>query len=582
MIRTHTCGQLNKNSINKTATLCGWVSVKRNHGGVIFIDLRDIYGITQIVIKPEQDIFKIAEDLKSEYVIKVTGKVILRPEGTINKNMPTGEIELRADAIEILNTCKPLPFELSEYAGVNEDTRLKYRYLDLRMPQISKNIVLRSRIAGVVRNHLNSRNFNEIETPILTKSTPEGARDYVVPSRVKSGQFYALPQSPQIFKQILMVSGMDRYYQFSRNFRDEDLRSDRQPEHTQIDMEMSFVTEDDVMTTVEEIMKEVFSYIGDEVKNPFPSFEYEDVMLKYGSDKPDLRFNIEIQDCSGIFKNSDFKVFKESLTSGGVIRGLKAEKGADFSRGDIDKLTDLVKKNGAKGLIWLKYKNDKFESPILKFLSGEETISLQKTFDLSNGDILFIATDKPKNIAPYMGDLRNKLIGKLNMKPSEKWSFLWVRHFPLLEWKEDENRYDATHNPFTAPMPEDIGKLDNDPANVKSCQYDLVLNGVELGSGSIRNHTRELQDKIFSLMKYDKSEVEKRFGMLVKALEFGAPPHGGIGIGFDRLIAIICATDSIRDVIAFPKTASGICPLTDAPSALDDSQLKELHLKIKE
>jgi aspartyl-tRNA synthetase len=579
MIRTHTCGQLNKKNINETVTICGWLNIKRNHGGVIFLNVRDIYGVTQVVINPEKDIFKIAEELKSEYVIKVTGKVISRGEN-INKDMPTGEIELDADNIEVLNTSKPLPFELSEHAGVSEETKLKYRYLNLRMPAMAKNMILRSRIASIVRNHLNSLNFNEIETPILTKSTPEGARDYVVPSRTAPGSFYALPQSPQIFKQLLMISGMDRYYQLSRNFRDEDLRADRQPEHTQIDIEMAFVEEEDVIKTVENLMKEIFAHIGADIENSFPSFEYEDVMLKYGSDKPDIRFNLEVQDCSAIFENSSFKVFKDSLSSNGVIRGIKGEKGAEFSRGEIDKLTDLVKKNGAKGLVWLKYKNDKFESPILKFLNDEEMTNLKKTFDLSNGDILFLATDKPKNIAPYMGILRTELIKKLKLKPAKEWAFLWVKHFPLLEWKPDENRYDSTHNPFTAPLTEELGKLETDPGNIKSYQYDLVLNGIELGSGSIRNHKREIQDKIFSLMKYDKTEVENRFGMLMNALDFGAPPHGGIGIGFDRLIGIMCNADSIRDVIAFPKTTTGICPLTDAPSMLDDAQLKELHLKI--
>ncbi|MEA3306555.1 MAG: aspartate--tRNA ligase [Elusimicrobiota bacterium] len=580
MIRTHTCGQLNKKNINETVTICGWLNIKRNHGGVIFLNVRDIYGVTQVVISPEKkELFKIAEELKSEYVIKVTGRIISRGEN-INKDMTTGEIELIADSLEILNASEPLPFELSEYAGVSEETKLKYRYLNLRMPAMAKNMILRSRIAGIVRNYLNSLNFNEIETPILTKSTPEGARDYVVPSRVSTGHFYALPQSPQIFKQLLMISGMDRYYQLSRNFRDEDLRADRQPEHTQIDIEMAFVEEADVLNTVENLMKKIFAHIGADIETPFPSFEYEDVMLKYGSDKPDLRFDIEIKDCSAIFENSSFKVFKDSLSSGGVIRGIKGGNGAVFSRGDIDKLTDLVKKNGAKGLVWLKYKNDKFESPILKFLSEEEMSYLQKTFNMSNGDILFLATDKPKNIAPYLGVLRSELIEKLKLNPSKKWAFLWVRHFPLLEWKSDENRYDSTHNPFTAPLPCEVEKLETDPGNIKSCQYDLVLNGLELGSGSIRNHTRTMQERIFALMKYDKAEIENRFGMLMRALDFGAPPHGGIGIGFDRLIGIMCDADSIRDVIAFPKTTSGICPLTDAPSLLDENQLKELHLRI--
>jgi aspartyl-tRNA synthetase len=582
MFRTHTCGELNAADIGKTVTLCGWMDVKRNHGGVIFINLRDLYGVTQVVARPEHQVFKTAEEVKSEYVLKILGKVSARPGANANKTMPTGGIEVEAEKIEVLNTSRPLPFELSEHAGVTEETRLKYRYLDLRMPRVSKNLVLRGKIANVVRTYLNGLDFNEIETPMLTKSTPEGARDFVVPSRGNPGSFYALPQSPQMFKQILMVAGMDRYFQLARAMRDEDLRADRQPEHTQIDLEMSFVTEADVAAVVEGLMKEVFKYIGEEIQAPFPELEYEDVMMRYGTDKPDLRYGLEIKDCSGVFKASGFKVFKDSLDKGGVIRGIKGEGGQNFSRGDLDKLTELAKKNGAKGLVWLKYKDDKFDSPTLKFLNEGELQGVKALFEMKNGDILLLAADAPTKVAACMGALRNELIAKLHPAAGKKWAFLWVRHFPLLEKDAESGRWTFTHNPFTAPLPEELHKLDTDPGNVRSCQYDLVLNGVELGSGSVRNHLRALQEKIFGLMGYSSEEIQRRFGMITNALDFGAPPHGGIGIGFDRLIGIMAGTDSIRDVIAFPKTTSGACLMTDAPSALDEHQLKELHLKITE
>lgn len=582
-MRTHMCGELRSGDAGKKTVLCGWLHSWRNHGGVLFLDLRDRSGIAQIVARPENaEAFKTAESLRSEFVLRITGTVQPRPGGTVNLNLPTGEVEVVAESIEILNPSKVLPMEVTEHASVNEETRLKYRFLDLRRPKMLSNMITRHRVADTVRKYLDSEGFIEVETPILTRSTPEGARDFLVPSRFQQGMFYALPQSPQMFKQILMVSGIDRYYQLARAFRDEDLRADRQLEHTQIDLEMSFVTEPEIFLTVERMLKAVFKAVGEEIETPFESLEYEDAMLKYGSDKPDLRFGMEIADCSEIFKNTGFKVFSGILSSGGAVRALKAEGGSCFARTEMDRITEFAKANGAKGLVWLKFSEKGVESPVAKYLSEAETSSLKTLLGVKPGDAVFIGADKAETVALFMGALRKELICRLALKPSKKWAFAWIKHFPLLEWKPEENRYDATHNPFTAPLEEDVEKLDTDPGHIRSHQYDVVLNGVELGSGSIRNHRRGIQEKTLALMKYSQEESQKRFGMLLDALDYGAPPHGGIAIGLDRLVAVICGEDSIREVIAFPKTTKGTCPLSNAPNTVEQKQLQELHLKIIE
>ena len=580
-MRTHDAGILDASFEGKAVRVAGWVHSRRDHGGVYFFNVRDRSGLLQVVVHPEKaEAFLTAAKLGAEFVVSISGTIQRRPKGAENPKLPTGEVELNADTVTVLNTCKVLPFEVDEHITVNEESRLKYRFLDLRRPRMAANLVLRSRLSQVVRNYLYNLGFNEVETPLLTRSTPEGARDFVVPSRNNPGEFYALPQSPQQFKQVLMMSGMDRYFQLARNFRDEELRSDRQPEHTQIDLEMSFVDEVDVARVVEGMMKDIFAFVGDEVSGPFPEMEFSDVMLKYGSDKPDLRYALEIRDCSDIFKASEFKVFSGAMADGGVVRAIKGEGAAVFSRGDMDKLTELVKKLGAKGLVWLRFKDGKWESPTLKFITDAEQAALKERLEVRDGDAVFIAADKAAVAAPCLGGLRNELIARLKPAKLRKLAFLWVRHFPLLEKDAESGAWTFTHNPFTAPLPEEAHKLDTDPGNIRSAQYDLVLNGVELGSGSVRNHSRAMQEKIFALMGYDKEQVQARFGMIVNAMDFGAPPHGGIGIGYDRLIGIICGTDSIRDVIAFPKTTSGACLMSEAPSVIDDKQLKELHLKI--
>jgi len=580
MKRTMYCGDVTAAQIGTTQTLCGWVNAYRNHGGVLFIDLRDRTGYCQVVVEPSRSFFNEAYGVRNEYVLEITGKVQHRIEGAVNKNIKTGEVELVAEEFKILNTSIALPFDVDKSREAQEETRLKYRYLDLRNPKMFSNLYLRHRIAQAARRYLDNNGFIEVETPILTRSTPEGARDYLVPSRVHHGEFYALPQSPQMFKQTLMASGIDRYFQLARCFRDEDLRADRQPEHTQIDMEMSFVTIDDIHEMVEGLMKEIFKVAGKELQTPFVKLSFQEAMESFGSDKPDLRYSLKLKNASSIFSNTEFKVFKDVLAAGGLIQAVRGEKGAAYARSRMDKLTELVKKNGAKGLVWLKVTNGKIEGPSAKFFSAEELEATKNLVDAQEGDAIFIGSDvTPRTCQTFMGALRKELVKEL--KQEKEWAFAWITNFPLLEFIPEENRWDAAHNPFTAPVEEDLPNLEKDPASIRSYQFDLVLNGNELASGSVRNCRREVQERILALMKHSKEEAARRFGMLLNALEAGAPPHGGIGLGLDRITALLAGEDSIREVIAFPKTAQAVCPLTDSPNVVDQIQLEELGIALK-
>ena len=582
--RTDYCGNLGVDDLDREVILMGWVQSHRDHGGVIFIDLRDREGLVQAVCNPEisEDVHKKGETIRDEWVIAVKGKVSKRSPETINPNLKTGEVEVMANEVRILNTSKVIPFLIEEDINVDELLRLKYRYLDLRRPAMKDNIITRHKVATATRDYLNSEGFLEIETPYLTRSTPEGARDFLVPSRLNPGEFYALPQSPQILKQTLMMSGLDRYYQVVRCFRDEDLRADRQPEFTQIDIEMTFINENDIMGVVEGMLKAIFKEAKDiEIETPFKKMSHEEAMLKYGSDKPDTRFGLELQDISSIFKDSEFKVFSGAIKNGGIIKALKAEgKGAELSRKEIDDFTEVAKTLGAKGLAWIRVSEGEWQSPIIKFFSEKEKEDLQSTLDLKDGDIVFFGADTAHIVNLVLSNLRLSLGERFGMIDHSKFDFLWVENFPLFDFDHNEKRYVAMHHPFTSPHEEDMHLLDEEHGKIRSRAYDVVLNGVEIGGGSIRIYRKDIQEKVFHAIGLSIEEARDKFGFLLDALEFGAPPHGGIALGLDRIVMLITGAQSIRDVIAFPKTQKGQCPLTEAPSEVDINQLLELGIKL--
>jgi aspartyl-tRNA synthetase len=585
--RTHNCGQLRLENAGRKVTLAGWVHSYRDHGGLVFIDLRDKEGLTQLVFNPETHpkAYKSAKTARHEWVIIAKGTVQPRTEGMENPKLPTGQIEVAVQELEVLNVSRTPPFEFENAEKTSEELRLASRYIDLRRPKMQKILRIRHRVTKLARDYFDRLGFIEIETPILAKSTPEGARDFLVPSRLSPNCFYALPQSPQLFKQILMVSGVDKYFQIVRCFRDEDPRADRQAEFTQIDVEMSFVDTNDVIGVHENLLAKIWKQILDvDVKAPMRRMSYKEAMDNYGTDRPDLRFDMKLGDISDIAKQSSFDVFTSVIEKGGVVKGLCAPAGDKFSRSDIEKtLTDFVKDYGAKGLTWAKVKeeNDKlgFVGGLAKFFSAEQIQKIIERFNAKEADLLLLVADDEKTANKALAPLRCKLARQLKLYNENLFEFVWITEFPLFEWNEDEKRYDSLHHPFTAPVPEDLDKLDSDPANIRSQAYDIVVNGSEIGGGSIRIHNPNIQRKVFELLKITKEQAQQRFGFFLKALEYGAPPHGGIALGLDRIIMLLTGTENIRDVIAFPKTQRGQCLLTDAPSEVDQKQLDELNLR---
>ncbi|MFS1517784.1 aspartate--tRNA ligase [Bacillus sp. SCS-151] len=582
--RSYFCGQVTEQAIGEKVKLKGWVQKRRDLGGLIFVDLRDRTGIVQVVFNPEMspEALSIAEKVRNEFVLHIEGNVVAREEGTINENLSTGKIEVHAEQITIINSAKTPPFVIADQSEVSEDTRLKYRYLDFRRPVIFDTLKMRHNITKSIRSYLDDEGFLDIETPILTKSTPEGARDYLVPSRVHEGEFYALPQSPQLFKQLLMVGGIEKYYQIARCFRDEDLRADRQPEFTQIDIETSFMDQEDIISMTEQMMSKVMSDVkGLEVSLPFPRMTYDEAMDRFGSDKPDTRFEMELIDLSEQVQDCGFKVFSGAVNSGGQVKALNVKGAAtSFSRKDIDALADFVSVYGAKGLAWLKVEEEGLKGPIAKFFSEEEQNGFISSLEAVAGDLLLFVADKKAVVADALGALRIKLGKELNLIVENKFNFLWVTDWPLLEHDDEEGRYYAAHHPFTMPAREDIELLDTDPSRVKAVAYDLVLNGYELGGGSLRIYERELQEKMFKALGFTEEEANEQFGFLMEAFEYGTPPHGGIALGLDRIVMILAGRSNLRDTIAFPKTASASDLLTDAPGEVSIEQLAELNLAL--